>query len=115
MLYGFDTTRRLTSKKDYEQVFKRAQKTVSSEFIVLHKKSNAETARLGLAISKKVLPLAVQRNRIKRLLRESFRNREHPLVDVVFLAKKGIADKNNHVLFEKLSLIWDKLDVLYAE
>ena len=88
---------------------------MTSEFIVLHQKNTLKTARLGLAISKKALPKAHQRNRIKRLLRESFRKQALPPVDLVFLAKQGIAKKGNAVLFEKLSLIWDKLAELYVK
>ena len=113
--YPFDKARRLRTKKDYAMVFKQANKLATSEFIVLHQKNTLKTARLGLAISKKALTKAYQRNRVKRLLRESFRQRVLPPVDVVFLAKQGLAKKNNPVLFEKLSLIWDKLAVLYAE
>lgn len=111
----FDKTRRLRNKKDYESVFKGANKTSTSEFIILHQSGSLKTARLGLAISKKALPKAHQRNRIKRLLRESFRRRELPSMDVVFLAKHGIAKRENKVLFEKLSLIWDKLSALYVK
>ena len=96
-------------------MFKQANKTTTAEFIVLHRKSTFETARLGLAISKKVLPKAHQRNRVKRILRESFRKSALPSVDIVFLAKHGVVNKDNNVLFEKLSLIWDKLAELYVK
>jgi len=53
--------------------------------------------RLGLAISKKTLPLAVQRNRIKRLSRETFRQLQHQLggMDIVVLSKHGLASQHN--------------------
>ena len=42
------------------------------------KANNLEFARLGLTVSKRNVRLAVDRNRVKRLLREWFRiNREH--------------------------------------
>jgi len=115
MTYRFSAARRLKNKKDYELVFKSANKTISDEFVVLHKKSQLDQARLGLAISKKILPTAVQRNRIKRILRESFRQQSLPPIDIVFMAKHGIKNKNNSVLFQKLSVIWDKLDGLYCK
>lgn len=42
-------------------------------------------ARLGLVVSKRALPSAVQRNRAKRVLRETFRQRrwELPPMDIV--------------------------------
>ncbi|OGV50801.1 MAG: ribonuclease P protein component [Legionellales bacterium RIFCSPHIGHO2_12_FULL_42_9] len=114
-MYRFDKIRRLRNKEDYESVFKRGNKTSTSEFVVLHQRTTLKTARLGFAISKKAIPKAHQRNRIKRLLRESFRKQTLPPVDVVFLAKQGIDLKGNKVLFEKLSVIWDKLAVLYEK
>ena len=56
--------------------------------------SQARRPRLGLVIAKKHVSKAVHRNRLKRVLRESFRLRqaEIPLVDIVVLARKD-ADK----------------------
>lgn len=82
---------------------------------MLHKKNNCSHARLGLAISKKVLPKAVQRNRIKRILRESFRTKnELPHIDLVFLAKHNIASQDNRSILNGLTILWDKLNNLYA-
>lgn len=88
---------------------------MTAEFIVLHKLNTVQQGRLGLAISKKMLSKAHERNRIKRILRESFRTRDLPSVDLVFLAKKGLAKKSNTILFDNLSLIWDKLATFYAK
>lgn len=46
--------------------------------------SQADSARLGLVVAKKVLRRAVDRNRAKRAIRESFRlNQRLPAVDIV--------------------------------
>jgi len=53
--------------------------------------------RLGLVIAKRFLPLAVQRNRVKRLIREGFRSAssELPAVDIIVrLARKPQAEVN---------------------
>lgn len=114
MICNFARFKRLVTKRDYNLVFKSANKTVTTDFIVLHKKNGLSQARLGLAISKKVLPKAVQRNRIKRILRESFRTRNKlPPIDLVFLAKHNIASQDNSSIFKGLTILWDKLDALY--
>ncbi len=71
-------------------------------------------ARLGLAISKRVSKRAVERNRIKRLLRESFRRvrRELPDVDLVVMAREQAAGQPGRVLLEEMELLWKKLRTL---
>ncbi len=46
---------------------------------ILGKPNRMRTARLGLVIAKRVIPKAHDRNRIKRLLRDSFRRRRSAL------------------------------------
>lgn len=105
----FDKTRRLLKKNDFQAVFNQANKTVTSEFIVLYKANSLGYARLGLALSKKMIPQASQRNRVKRLLRESFRIRELPAIDIIFLARHGIAGVENKLITARLGLLWNKL------
>lgn len=53
-------------------------------------------ARLGLIIPKKHLRLSVQRNEVKRVIRESFRAHQHSLsgLDLLVLARAGIVSQN---------------------
>ncbi len=69
------------------------------------KPNNGETARLGLAIAKKSVPHATDRNRIKRLIRDDFRRHRQqlPIVDLVFHARPGLAALSNDALRELLS------------
>jgi ribonuclease P protein component len=57
-------------------------------------------ARLGLAISKRSAPRAVDRNRIKRLIRESFRAHKAalPSVDLVVMCRRAAISANNAAL-----------------
>lgn len=68
-------------------------------------------ARLGLAISKRVSKRAVERNRIKRLLRESFRRVRHrlPAVDVMVMARDQAAGLPGSVLLAEIDGLWKKL------
>lgn len=110
----FEKTRRLLKKSDYDYVFEQAKKIVTPEFIILHRANTLGFSRLGLALSKKAIPMAHDRNRIKRLLRETFRTRELPAFDVIFLARQGVAKVENKTLIAELGVIWNKLAVLYA-
>ncbi|MEP6898417.1 MAG: ribonuclease P protein component [Rhodanobacter sp.] len=68
-------------------------------------------ARLGLAISKRVSKRAVERNRIKRLLRESFRRIRHqlPAVDLMVMAREQAAGLPGAQLLAEMDGLWKKL------
>jgi ribonuclease P protein component len=66
-------------------------------------------ARLGLAIAKKQLPRAVDRNRIKRVVRESFRLLQIQDHDFVVLARRDTVSAENAQLFLSLKLHWARL------
>ena len=68
-------------------------------------------ARLGLAISKRVSKRAVERNRIKRLLRESFRRIRHqlPAIDMMLMAREQAAGVPGPQLLSELDGLWKKL------
>ena len=74
--------------------------------------NNSGGARLGLAISKKNLPSAVQRNRVKRLIRESFRRHKKELAgkDLVVMARKNLEPVDNKILGEALADVWKKIE-----
>lgn len=74
-------------------------------------------ARLGLAISKRVSKRAVERNRIKRLLRESFRRVRHqlPAVDVMVMAREQAAGVPGPELLADIDALWRKLLPLKRE
>lgn len=114
-MFAFKKAQRLLTKKDYNHVFEQAKKVVSPEFIILFRENNLGYARLGLALSKKVIAKSHDRNRIKRLLRESFRYKELPAVDLVFLARHGVAEQINASVNAKLDKAWKKLTSCYEK
>ena len=78
--------------------------------------TDAATARLGMAVSRRVSKLAVVRNRIRRQIRESFRlQRAHlPGCDVLVIARPLAAEQNNHALRDELNALWNKLAATIA-
>ena len=79
-------------------------------FTVLYKENGEHEARLGLAISKKNCRLAVGRNRLKRVVRESFRHHCEDLkgLDVVVLNQPAAKLATNKALFDSLMQHWQK-------
>ena len=80
-------------------------------FSVRYRESGLQHARLGLAISKRVSKRAVERNRIKRLVRESFRRvrAELPPVDLLVMARDLAAGLPGPELLADIDLLWKKL------
>ena len=79
-------------------------------FTVLYRPNDADEARLGLAIGKKNCKLAAGRNRLKRIIRESFRQHRSQLagLDIVVLNQPDAANASNAKLFASLSQHWNR-------
>ena len=109
--FGFNRCLKITSPADYKRVFTKAIKSGSSAFTVLARSNDLQQARLGLAIAKKSVRRAVDRNRVKRQIRESFRLYKDtlPAVDVVVLAKHTTNNKTNTELAKALKEHWQNL------
>ncbi len=80
-------------------------------FHVRYRANELGHARLGLAISKRVSKRAVERNRIKRLVRESFRRMRHqlPAIDLMLMAREQAAGVAGAELLRDLDSLWQKL------
>lgn len=110
--YPFEKSQRLLNAAAFKAVFDQSEYKVSNRFLLCLAKTNSlESPRLGLVIAKKNVRLAVQRNRVKRIIRESFRLHQHqlPCVDIIILARRGIDDLDNSALFEELAKTWQRL------
>lgn len=77
-------------------------------FTVLCRSNENRPPRLGLAISKKHCKKATGRNRIKRLVRESFRTHQRQLngLDVVVINQAAAATTPADELSESLERHW---------
>lgn len=85
-------------------------------FTVLYKENGGQGARLGLAISSKHCRSAVGRNRLKRLVRESFRLHQADLegLDLVVLNQPSAARASNTRLFDSLQQHWQRCSAARA-
>lgn len=117
MSKSFGKNLRLLNASDFKAVFDDAPIRASHQHLLILSRTNTpgtdqdittqnETPRLGLVIAKKNVRLAVERNRIKRIARESFRLQQDKLpgVDAVVLARRGLDKLDSaelHKLFNK--------------
>ena len=92
----------------YGRVFEKANRSRDKWFTVICRDNGTETARLGLAISKKHCRKATVRNTIKRVARESFRQHQAELagLDVVVINQPAAQDADNRQLFDSMAGHW---------
>lgn len=104
--HRFPRVARVRAKAEFTAVFEGGRRTAEPR-MALHWLPDAAPARLGLAVSRKVDPHAVGRNRIKRALREAFRRLRGRLPGgaYVVVARGGAAQADSAALreaFERL-------------
>ena len=79
-------------------------------FAVTASANEAGAPRLGLAVAVRAAGGAVERNRIRRIIRESFRlhQREIPAVDVVVSVRLRAREASGPALRASLAALWKK-------
>ncbi len=102
---------RLLKPAHFEDVFSDATPAVSPQLTALAKKTTLKKSRLGITIPKKRVKKACDRNRVKRIIRESFRKRkdDFPNIDIVIIGKSGLDKLDNAEIFLLLEKLWKKL------
>lgn len=107
----FPRSLRLTTKAQYQSVFDQAAKANQKHLLVLYKPNQKLHGRLGLLIGKRAVSDAVDRNRIKRTIRESFRHNQEKLIgfDVIVIARHQCDTLNNSQLREGIDNLWERL------
>ncbi len=108
---SFPPAVRLRQRQAFDHVFSQPKKSYDRYWVVLARANNCSHARLGLVISKKRARLAVQRNRLKRLIRESFRQQQFLIkpLDIIVLARDGLLKADNTTLRTALAQHWKRL------
>src|SRR5579885_626729 len=114
---GLPPQARLRRAADFAALRNAAGRRDTRYFLIRYREGNTAKGRLGLAISRRVSKSAVQRNRIKRVTRESFRRarKDIPPWDVLVIARTRAADIENTVLRVELDRIWLRLQSLKRE
>lgn len=81
--HTFGKAERLKSRKSIDALFKEGQRFNMGSIRVLYRKVAQPGIRVGVGVSARQFKLAVERNRVKRLLRESYRLQKQILASVV--------------------------------
>ncbi|WEK33258.1 MAG: ribonuclease P protein component [Candidatus Pseudomonas phytovorans] len=108
----FSREKRLLTPRHFKAVFDSPTgKVPGKNLLILARENGLDHPRLGLVIGKKSVKLAVQRNRLKRLMRDSFRLHQQSLagLDIVIVARKGLGDVENPELHQHFGKLWKRL------
>jgi ribonuclease P protein component len=99
------------ASRDFQRVFSNPHRAADAYFTVLAVSNGGGPARLGMAVSKRQVKRAVDRSRLKRLARESFRVRRHSLtgLDLVVMARSAASSADNTRLAGSLAQLMDRL------
>jgi ribonuclease P protein component len=126
--FGFPRSARLLHPSDFSRVFRRPAVSSDRYFKVLARYNSGRRSRLGMAVSRQVDKRAAVRNRIKRVVRESFRryvaerlrdaqgslqgeeSGHIAAVDLIVLPRRPCATISNEELFRSLALHWSRLE-----
>lgn len=103
--------RRLRRKPDFEAVYAHGRRLGNGFFGVIARPNDQGRPRLGLAVAAKLAGGSVERNRIRRIVRESFRLHQHelPAVDIIVSARPRARGAANRELRAGIDELWRKV------
>jgi ribonuclease P protein component len=103
--------RRLRRKRDFDAAYARGRRLGDGFFSVTVMDNKLDAPRLGLAVAVRVAGGGVARNRIRRIIRESFRlhQREIPSVDLVVGARARVKGAPAKALHASLESLWKEV------
>jgi ribonuclease P protein component len=96
--------------KEYSYLLKLQTKLHSQHYVLIYQNYEGPS-KLGYSVAKKNIPLAVNRNLQKRLIKESFRLNQHhfPGKKVLVIVKKSAGNAEKSELRQCLETFWKKL------
>lgn len=110
--YNLEKKKRLLNTRSFQHVFEKTQYKVSNScFLLLAHQNKLKYPRLGMIVAKKNIRLSVARNRVKRVIRSSFRLDQQNLValDIIFLVRRGMGKLSFKDQSRSISLGLDQL------
>jgi ribonuclease P protein component len=107
----FGAELRLRSKPQFDAIYATGRRIDDRFFALRVKPNEIGKPRLGLAVAVKTAGNAVVRNRLRRLVRESFRLAQHelPAVDLVVAAKIAAVEAPAATLRASLATLWQRV------
>ena len=100
--------KRLRRKSDFDATYAKGRRFGNGFFGVTAAPNEVGVPRVGLAVAVRIAGGGVQRNRIRRIIRESFRLHQHelPAVDLIVSVRDRARGASGAELRESLSALW---------
>lgn len=101
-------SQRLGKPREFRDVFAQGARLSVGPYVVMYRCNHGQGSRLGLAVSRRGARRAVDRNKLKRIARESFRLHASmlPAMDIVVISTPKAAALPNENLFASLIRAW---------
>ena len=109
--FSFALNQRIRKRIDFQCVFRKKRRLYSPYYIIYYHTNTLKHSRMGVIVSKRSVSHAVQRSRVKRMVREVFRLQQAQLgaVDVVLVARKKASVAKKEELKQCLEQLFAKL------
>jgi ribonuclease P protein component len=110
--FSYPRQNRLASKYEVQSVFDAKPKKISRQYLlVLYTPNQLTHARLGIIAGKHHLRRAVDRNRVRRLVRESFRHSMEKLkgLDLIVMIRSQCGSLESKVLRNDIDQLWQAI------
>jgi ribonuclease P protein component len=103
--------RRLRRKCEFDAAYARGRRLSDGLFTVIAVANDSGAPRLGLAVAVRAAGGAVARNRLRRIIRESFRlhQRSLPALDLVVSVRPGVRTAPAAALHASLAVLWRRV------
>jgi ribonuclease P protein component len=103
--------RRIRRKREFDVIYAQGRRFGNGFFGVTARVNEKGWPRLGLAVAVKTAGNAVERNRIRRVIRESFRLHQHeiPALDLVVSARPRVRGIASSALRAQLEPLWQEV------
>ena len=110
--YSYSRQYRLASKNEVQSVFAAKPKKVSHNYLlILYTPNQLDHARLGLIVGKQHLRRAVDRNRVRRIIRDSFRLQKDQLrgLDLVVMIRSNCSKLETKQIRNDIDHLWQTI------
>jgi ribonuclease P protein component len=114
--FAFPASRRVLRKADFDQAFRHGRRHGTALLSLVVRPNGLGHPRLGVALAAKVVGNAVARNRLRRIIRDSFRLSQTrlPAADLIIGARAGARGAPAAAIRASLEGLWTQANKLCA-